>query len=254
MEVRPHAVPAIPSTVDGRRADLATHARRLAAAGDHPRAIVAAREALRAQPADAGQPLHELLGVCLREQGRYAQARRHLSVGLTQAIASGDAAAEARTLQLLGIVAREQGRYAEAARLLARAEALYCDLGDVIHQACLLLSSGELLLRAGQPQARRDVADGLTRCRELGSGFGVAYGLRLLGEAEMAERRVARAVPLLREAVHLSSAINNPFLLAVALRSLAQAQHAAGHPAAAAATRSQATAILTAIGSNAETR
>ena len=227
--------------------NIAATARRLAVAGDHRRAIAAARAALRAD--DRAQPLHELLGVCLREQGRYPQARRHLSIALTRSIAAGDPAAEARALQLLGIVAREEGRFAEASRLLDRAGALHCDLGDSVHEACLLLSAGELSLRSlSLSRARRDVGLGLERCRELGSGFGVAYGMRLLGEVEVAFGRPGRAVPLLRQAVHLSAATRNGFLLAVALRALERAHDGAGHPTDAARARARADTIFAALG------
>ncbi|GAA0910264.1 tetratricopeptide repeat protein [Virgisporangium aurantiacum] len=235
-------------------ANIAATARRLAVAGDHRRAIAAARAALRTD--GRAQPLHELLGVCLREQGRYPQARRHLSIALTRSIAAGDPAAEARALQLLGIVAREEGRFAEAARLLDRAGALHRDLGDSLHEACLLLSSGELLLRSSSSllsslslqRARREVGLGLERCRELGSGFGVAYGMRLLGEVEVASGRPGRAVPLLRQAVTLSAATRNSFLLAVALRALVRAHDGAGHPADAARARARADTIFAALG------
>jgi tetratricopeptide (TPR) repeat protein len=235
--------------------NIAATARRLAAAGDHRRAIAAARAALRAD--GRAQPLHELLGVCLREQGRYPQARRHLSMALTRSIAAGDPAAEARALQLLGIVAREEGRFAEASRLLDRAGALHHDLGDSLHEACLLLSTGELLLRSSPlslslslslSRARREVGLGLERCRELGSGFGVAYGMRLLGEVEVAFGRPGRAVPLLRQAVHLSAATRNGFLLAVALRALERAHAGAGHLTDAARARARADTIFAALG------
>jgi tetratricopeptide (TPR) repeat protein len=228
--------------------NIAATARRLAAAGDHRRAIAAARAALRADA--RAQPLHELLGVCLREQGRYPQARRHLSIALTRSIADGDPAAEARALQLLGIVAREEGRFAEAARLLARAGALHRDLGDSLHEACLSLSTGELLLRSSSPLAvQREVRLGLERCRELGSAFGVAYGMRLLGELELAFGRPGRAVPLLRQAVTLSAATSSGFLLAVALRALARAHDGAGHRADAARAGARADTIFAALGS-----
>jgi len=243
---RPTLPEPFPRIENERGGGLLARARRLAAVGDHRRAIVVARAALHTASRETGTDpaVHEVLGVCLREQGHLAGTHRHLSAALTGAIAGGDPAAEARALQLLGIVAREQGRFDASARLLARAGALYRDLDDAVHQACLLLATAELRHRAGDRLARRDLAEGLGRCRELGVGFGIAYGLRLRGEQETP----ARAVPVLRDAVRLSEATGSTFMRALAWRALARAHAAAGHAADAANAATRAGSLFRKLG------
>ncbi|GGS54500.1 AfsR/SARP family transcriptional regulator [Actinokineospora fastidiosa] len=202
--------------------------RLLAAQGDHARAIPAARSALGADAPERGE-LHELAGVCLREQGDLTAAADHIGAALALAVSSADAAAEARAVQFLSIIERERGDYAAADRLLARASGLQRETGDDERLACLLLSGGDLYLHTRDRRARDAIGDGMALCADLHIPFGTAYATRLAGEAELAAGRARRALPLLRRAVALTESAGSPFSLAITLRSMGIAHASLGH-------------------------
>lgn len=206
---------------------LASRAGQCLAGGDHASAIRLARQALRDAPEHAGAS--ELIGTCLREQGRFDEAYTHFTVALTRAVSRDDVAAEARVLQLLAIVERERARHASAARLLRRAGGIHRDRGDQVHQACMLLSEGELRLRAGSPGAVHLISEGLQACEAMGLDFGVAYGSRLLGQAQLDAGRPGAALPLVTRAARLSRSSAGPFAFAVALLCLGRTHAALEH-------------------------
>ncbi len=206
---------------NGVRPDGGPSARDLTRSGDVPGTIRAARQALRSGVGTAAA--HQILGVCLREQGRFREAYAHITAYLGDSVAAGDVAGEAEATQMIGIVERERGRYPEANRCLDRAERLHRDLRDPAHSMCILLSRGELRLRSGDRDARRLIEDGLAGCADGRQAVGVAYGSRLLGELHLREDRPRAALPMLAEAARLSRSAGGPFALALSLVHLGRA-------------------------------
>lgn len=222
--------------------------------GEHAHALEAGRDALRAArtagDAAAQRVAQEVLGTCLREQGRFAAAQDHLTSALGLAVADGDPHAEARSLQLLGVIERELSRLDSAARLLARVDAVCRSLGDPSSKACALLSTGELLLREGRSEARRWIDDGTALCKDIEIPFGIGYGTRLLGEVELATGHPRRALRLLHRAADLDRAAGTAFSLALVLRSLGSAYASQGYRAEARRSWSRAGQLFHSIGNS----
>jgi tetratricopeptide (TPR) repeat protein len=216
--------------------------------GDLTGALAAFDEGLRLAR-EAGHWLGEaalchVSAIVERERGRLDSALALLARGLALAAGHGNAYQRVLLLRTAGIIERDQGRIERAETCLREALRLAQEIQMPYEEAFITVNLGALEAAAGRPGARERLAGGLALSRVRGITFVEAVGLRTLGELELSEGRLDRALVALRRALELWQALRVPFGEALTWKLLGRAQDAAGDPIAARASLRQALVLF----------
>lgn len=177
------------------------------AAGDHRPAVSLARRALRL--AESSGHLggrvraYLVLAVANFEQARYGLAVQHAAAALDHARALGNPRSEATALQFLGIGHQALGALETSERMLDDSLAITRRYRDHYTEVLTVLGLARVHLRRGDPRARPVAESAVALSREYKLSHHLAEALEILGEIELADGSVRRAISLLEESVAL---------------------------------------------------
>jgi tetratricopeptide (TPR) repeat protein/transcriptional regulator with XRE-family HTH domain len=181
----------------------------------------------------------------LHAQGHWEQSAALQQTALTAARQAEDPAGEAATLAQLGALQREMGDYPAAAVGLAKAAALYCDLGDLPGQGAALDQLGFVHSLTGDyAAAAASHRLALRLARDAGDRLAEAWALNSLGLVQQLTGDYPAAVASHQRAVALFAATGHRYGEADALNNLGVSQQLIGDYPAAAACQQQALALF----------
>jgi tetratricopeptide (TPR) repeat protein len=172
--------------------------------------------------------LHHL-GIILRGDGQYREARELGKRSLAISQEYGDQPGAARALNLLGVIAGALGEYEEARRQLRKALERYRAIGNQYGIANTLNDLSVVAVRQGErAEARRLQQECLARRREIGHLWGVGTSLNNLGYFAYLDGEYAEARRLLREGLAIQRDIGDYYHIANCLNNLGIVATAAG--------------------------
>ncbi|MGD9049718.1 MAG: tetratricopeptide repeat protein, partial [Anaerolineae bacterium] len=169
------------------------------------------------------------LGILLRGDGQYDEARKACHESLTIYQGYGDQLGIARARNLLGMIAGASGDYEESKEQLQRALERYSTTGDEYGSANILNDLSVVALRQGQlAEARRLQRECLARRRKLGHLWGIGTSLNNLGYFAYLDQEYAEARQLLQEGLAIQREIGDQYHIANCLNNLGIVASAAG--------------------------
>ncbi|GAA3729067.1 hypothetical protein GCM10022225_08090 [Plantactinospora mayteni] len=177
------------------------------AAGDYRSAVSLAIRALRLAESSGhlGGRVRACLGLAVAnfEQARYEPAVQYAAAALEHARALGNPRSEATALQFLGIGYQGLGDLETSERMLDDSLAITRRYRDHYTEVLTILGLARVYLRRGNSRARAVAESAMLLSREYNMSHHLAEALEILGEIELAEGHVRRAIGLLEESVAL---------------------------------------------------
>lgn len=168
----------------------------------------------------------ELLAFAAIEEGAMGSAEQYLTESLSARQGAGIAGEIARAWRNRGVLSLLQGRFTEAESQLAEASTRYTRLGQQSGLVYTTIWQGMAQLHLGNNMPARHWGErGLAHAREFGHQGVIANGLLLLGSIALAEGEDDEARRLLEEAVAGYASRSQKHEMAIALSTLAYAQH-----------------------------
>jgi DNA-binding SARP family transcriptional activator/tetratricopeptide (TPR) repeat protein len=188
---------------------------------------------------------HDDLGYTYTFLDRYADAHRHLDIGLDLFERAADPRGQGRVHHHLSILHRRQGRVDEAFAHAERALALFRADGYRRGQAVLLNQLGwECVLRGEYERAEDYCTQALVLFREIGDRGGEGVTLDSLGYALHHRGRYAEAIRAYQESLVRARQLCARYEESATLDHLGDTHAAAGEPATARACWRRALAVL----------
>jgi predicted ATPase/DNA-binding SARP family transcriptional activator/Tfp pilus assembly protein PilF len=169
------------------------------------------------------------LGIILRGDGQYDEARKacHESLAIYQGY--GDQLGIARAHNLLGMIAGASGDYEEAKQQLQKALERYSTTGDEYGIANILNDLSVVAVRQDQlAEAKRLQQECLARRRKIGHLWGIGTSLNNLGYFAYLDEEYAEATQLLQEGLAIQREIGDQYHIANCLNNLGVVASAAG--------------------------
>jgi predicted ATPase/DNA-binding SARP family transcriptional activator/Tfp pilus assembly protein PilF len=169
------------------------------------------------------------LGVVLRGDGRYHEAKEVCQESLAICQEHGDLTGIARALNLLGMIAGALGDYEEARQWLQAALERYSTTGDEYGIANTLNDLSVVAVRQDlHAEAKRLQQECLARRRKIGHLWGIGTSLNNLGYFAYLDGEYAEARQLLREGLAIQREIGDQYHIANCLSNLGIVTSAAG--------------------------
>jgi predicted ATPase/DNA-binding SARP family transcriptional activator/Tfp pilus assembly protein PilF len=170
-----------------------------------------------------------LLGIALRGDGQYHQAREFGGESLAIFQEHGDQPGMAMALNLLGVIAGALGQYEEARQRLQEALERYTATGDEYGIANALNDLSVVAARQDQhAEAKRLQQACLARRRAIGHLWGIGTALNNLGYYAYLEGAYGEAKQLLQEGLGIQREIGDQYHIANCLNNLGAVANAAG--------------------------
>lgn len=144
-------------------------------------------------------------------RGYCTEGRRLVKAALALPAVQAFSLAKAHALYVGAVLARFQSDHAEALRMLEAGLVIHRGLGDPENIAATLSTLSIARLETGDPAgAKADEVEAIVIFRELGLRLNEVVALCNLGQIALWENDLGQAVALLKEALALVSAIENP--------------------------------------------
>jgi tetratricopeptide (TPR) repeat protein len=169
------------------------------------------------------------LGVVVRGDGEYKEARRLCRKSYELYRACSSTAGMAMALKVLGILSGSIESYVEAERQLEEALSLYQEIGDPYGIANTLNDMGLVAAGLGRnDSARRYYQDSLRIRRQIGDLWGMGGSLNNLGYLAFLDGSHSEAKEYLQESLFIQREIGDPYHIANCLHNLGAATGALG--------------------------
>jgi class 3 adenylate cyclase/tetratricopeptide (TPR) repeat protein len=169
------------------------------------------------------------LGLVYLLNGDYPVARNCFQIALRLAEEHNMVQRMANVLVNLGFLCYVTGDVAEAELLLLRAHELFSDLGEAHSLADCLYQLGDVSLARGKPKIAYSYGEQtVMRAREVGSSLYEAYGMRVIGEALLAQGRLAESTKALSSAREVQACVDDAIGQVLLLRAMAMLTFAQG--------------------------